>query len=371
MGKKRIGLFTPPLEKAGIIPFSNLLDLISPFSHDISIISGNEELFVIQKDNIRNYKILFHSTGKSQFSRILKFFFFQLKISFYFLKFNKNVDVWFFFLGGEIYILPMMLTRLLNKPVFCILTSSASLMLSHDRYLFFINYLAKTGYFFANKILIYSPRLISEWNLEPYRNKIMIAHEHFLDLEAFKIMTPLSDRPPLIGYIGRLSAEKGVQHFLKALPIIFNDRNDLRVLIVGDGHLKESIETTINEEKISNRVELTGWISHTELPEFLNQLQLLVLPSFTEGLPNIMLEAMACGTMVLATPVGAIPDSIRDGETGFIMQNNSPECIAKNTIRAMSSPDRERIAKKGRQFVEENYTFEKTLENWRKILDEI
>ena len=84
-----------------------------------------------------------------------------------------------------------------------------------------------------------------------------------------------------------------------------------------------------------------------------------------------MLEAMACGTPVLATPVGAIPDVIIDGKTGFIMENNSPECIAENVIRALASQDLERIAENGRRFVEENFTFEKTVENWRRILQEI
>jgi hypothetical protein len=53
------------------------------------------------------------------------------------------------------------------------------------------------------------------------------------------------------------------------------------------------------------------------------------------------------------------------------MKDNSPDCIAKNVIRALNSPDRERIAENARRFVEENHTFEKTLENWREILDEI
>ena len=98
--------------------------------------------------------------------------------------------------------------------------------------------------------------------------------------------------------------------------------------------------------------------------------RLLVLPSYTEGLPNIMLEAMACGTPVLATPVGAIPDVIIDGKTGFIMENNSPECIAENVVRALNSPDLERIAEDGRRFVEENFSFEKTVENWKRILQD-
>jgi len=80
---------------------------------------------------------------------------------------------------------------------------------------------------------------------------------------------------------------------------------------------------------------------------------------------------MACGTPVLATPVGAIPDVIIDGKTGFIMENNSPECIAENVKRALDSPDLERIAENGRRFVEENFTFEKTVENWKGILQSI
>jgi glycosyltransferase involved in cell wall biosynthesis len=119
---------------------------------------------------------------------------------------------------------------------------------------------------------------------------------------------------------------------------------------------------------LTARVDLPGWISHEDLPRYLNPLRLLVLPSYTEGLPNIMLEAMACGTPVLATPVGAIPDIIIDGKTGFIMESNSPECIAENVIRALNSSDLDRIAEAGRRFVEENITFEKVVKNWKRIL---
>jgi len=204
----------------------------------------------------------------------------------------------------------------------------------------------------------------------PPKKVIGNGHLFFLD-NNFKQNHLFTNRPYCIGYIGRLSREKGVQHFAQALPAILSDQQALRALIGGDGPLKESLKAALQEEGLTTRVDLPGWISHDDLPEYLNQLRLLVLPSYTEGLPNIMLEAMACGTPVLATPVGAIPDVIIDGKTGFIMENNSPECIAENVIRALNSRDLERIAEDGRRFVEGNFTFERVVERWKEVLEEI
>jgi len=103
----------------------------------------------------------------------------------------------------------------------------------------------------------------------------------------------------------------------------------------------------------------------------LNELKLVVLPSFTEGLPNIMLEAMACGTPVLATSVGAISDVIKDGETGFIMENNSPEHIARNVIRILEQPDLDKIVENARALVEQEFTYKAVVKRYKKILSEL
>ena len=92
---------------------------------------------------------------------------------------------------------------------------------------------------------------------------------------------------------------------------------------------------------------------------------------YTENLSNLMLEAMACGTPVLATPVGAIPDIITDGVTGLILEDNSSACIAENVIRALEHPDLERIVKNARVLVEREFTYEAAVERYRKILEGI
>jgi len=109
----------------------------------------------------------------------------------------------------------------------------------------------------------------------------------------------------------------------------------------------------------------------TTIPDYLNELSLLVLPSESEGLPGVILEAMACGTPVLATPVGAIPDIVKDAETGFILEDSSPECIAGNVMRALKHPDLIRITRNARKLIKQNYTYKTMVNNYEQILSKL
>ncbi len=77
---------------------------------------------------------------------------------------------------------------------------------------------------------------------------------------------------------------------------------------------------------------------------------------------------MACGTPVLATPVGQVPDAVTDGKTGFILENNSPECIAKNIIRALQHHNPEEITRRAHEFVEREVSHEAAVNLFKKVL---
>jgi glycosyltransferase involved in cell wall biosynthesis len=104
------------------------------------------------------------------------------------------------------------------------------------------------------------------------------------------------------------------------------------------------------------------------MPDYFNELKLLVVPSYSEGLPGTLLEAMACGTPALATPVGGIAEVIKDGETGFLLPDNSPQSIAQNVIRVLNYPNLAQIADNARALIEREYSFQAAVERYRRIL---
>lgn len=368
----RICIFNHPSSN-NFTPLDNLLRVLIAITPDIHCILGEYEYDHHKNDKQLTCCCIPNITYSNPLLRISNYFHMQIRVVKKMYILRNNVDAHLFFIGGDTLFLPILFAKLMNKKVILLLAGSSikSHQMNQDRLTVGLKILRSPCLTLANKIIVYSPILIQDYQLEKSSRKILISHRHFLDFNAFTVTTSFPDRPPIIGYIGRLSGEKGVQHFVQALPAILNDRQELCVLIGGDGQLKEALETSLGEGGLISRVDFSGWISHSDLSKYLNQLRLLVLPSYTEGLPNIMLEAMACGTPVLATPVGAICDVIIDGETGFIMESNAPECIAENVVRALSSPELEQIAENGRRFVGKNFTFEKVVENWKRVLQEI
>jgi glycosyltransferase involved in cell wall biosynthesis len=372
-----IGILTFPLKDAGVIPLKNMVDIMKELSNIVTLITGNSGYDYFINNEYKSLKLYGISHKiiimNESFNRIINYFFTQLKISYKFIIANRNVDLWIFFIGADILVVPMLIAKIFRKKVLLVLAgSSLDVAIKSDKYFSnIISLLLRFNYGKTDYIIVYSRRLIDEWSLDYYKHKIFVCHHHYLDFRNFTILNIYESRDNIIGYIGRISREKGIENFVKAIPNILAKKNNVRFLICGDGELRDEIEAYLRKYNLENKVTLTGWIPHEQLPLILNKLLLLVLPSYTEGLPNIILEAMACGTPVLATPVGAIKDIIINNQTGFIAEENAPELLAQEILRSLRNKNIKRIIEEAKEKVENEFIFSNVINEWKNILDNV
>ncbi len=365
---KPIGLVTYTIQKAGITPFSNLLSILNEIFDEVYlIITKDKEIGDDMEFN--SFREINHEGGGNPLFRFMNIFITQIKICLAIFKL-KNVDTFIFFMGAETLILPMILSKLLHKKVFLALGASQKNAgnLNKDFFRFF-SFLYELNFYFADEIIVYSETLIKEWDLIKYEHKIKIAPHHFIKLEKFPKIKGINQRENLVGYIGRLSPEKGVLNFVKAIPLILNEKEDIKFSIIGNGKLMSEIEKYVAYNNLEENLNLEGWVSHDELGAYLNDFKILILPSYTEGLPNIILEAMACGTPVLSTSVGSVPDVIKNRENGFLLEDNSINAIKNGVIEALNYPKLNKISKNGIQ-TSKSFTFNEAINKYKNIFME-
>ena len=162
----------------------------------------------------------------------------------------------------------------------------------------------------------------------------------------------------LIAVVGRFSPQKNHAGFLEALAQVVLSHPDVTVLFAGEGELEEEIRRETDRRGLSGHVLFLGL--RRDIPRILEASDLLALPSLWEGLPNVMLEAMAAGLPVVATRVGGVPDVLTDGTTGILCET-SPEAIAQGLLRALDRPDEAaRMAAAARELIRERYDIRNT-----------
>ncbi len=368
--------------------YVSTIQLLEPLAKEIFVITDNFPQGAVASRKIRIINIGMGRTEGAH-SNILvntsRFVRVQLKISYHLIKIASRIDVVFVAAGAQTMVLPTLWAKLLRKKI-VLLHIGCGASSRKDYRVLYENTLFGTGKYvlprlverlewlnclLSDKIAVFLSHPISPM-LKKYASKTHFGCSRFyVDVNSMNVERGLDDRENLVGYIGRLIDMKGVMNFVRAIPQVLREFEGLRFLIAGDGVLKSEIENEIKENGLGSRVTLAGWIQHDRLAEYLNKIKLLVIPSYGETGPHLAFEAMACGTPVLATPVGIIPDVIKDEETGFIMEDNSPECIAKNVLRALNYPDLDKIARNARKLIEREYTHAAAVERYRKILADL
>jgi glycosyltransferase involved in cell wall biosynthesis len=274
-------------------------------------------------------------------------------------------------------IIPIVYIKLIkSKPVYLYMGGRASISIRGEiksgNYFklplyWLIKIIEYTSFKLSDFILVDSHSSINFLGLTKFIKKIKI-YSNYIDLDLFKVKRNIKNRKPILGYVGRIDNEKGIWEFIQTAELIRHSKYSVKFLIVGDGNESVKLKKYLKLNKeLSEITEFIEWVNNNKMPDVLNELLLLILPSYSEGTPNIVLEAMSCGTPVLVTPVGGVPKIIKDDENGYIIPKNSPEIIFNKVVSILEKDDLAKISQNARSFMEENYNFHKSEKTYKCI----
>jgi len=162
----------------------------------------------------------------------------------------------------------------------------------------------------------------------------------------------------LIGAVGRLAAEKGLEYLLTAIPKVLKRFPEARLLLVGDGPLRTDLERIVIDLDLTGKVTFVGFRS--DIKEILSSLDILVLPSLLEGFPMIILEAMAMAKPIVASDIPGIREQIIDGKNGILVPIKDSNTLAAAIINILADRKAaENVGLAARKTVDEKFSIER------------
>ena len=153
--------------------------------------------------------------------------------------------------------------------------------------------------------------------------------------------------PPLVVCVGRLCTEKGQRLLVDAVAQLATEGQCFRLLLVGDGPEREALESRIAQQQLSSVVEITGWQSSERIKALLLQARVMILPSFAEGLPIVLMEALALECPVISTSIAAISELVEHDHCGWLLPPGELVPLIASLREALNMPP-DRLAALGR-----------------------
>lgn len=169
--------------------------------------------------------------------------------------------------------------------------------------------------------------------------------------------------------VGFLTTQKGTKHLIRALKILKDHGRNIICFIAGEGDLLDSLKQQAENLGISDSVHFLGYQKASY--QYLPLVDLFVLPSLWEGLPNVIIEAMASHTLVVATDVGGVSEIVKDEKTGFLAIPGDPEILAQRIERALdlSKEDRVQIVEAAYQHIINNFSVESMVKKYTECYE--
>ena len=176
------------------------------------------------------------------------------------------------------------------------------------------------------------------------------------DLFLHQTYVPIPTEPRFV-CVGRLSEQKGHLMLIEAASQLAAEGLAFKLVLVGDGPLRKQIETLIRQLKLENHVEITGWATNEQVQHHILSSQVMVAPSFAEGLPVVLMESLALSRPVISTYIAGIPELVQPGKSGWLVPAGSVEALATAMRTAMQTPieELEKMGKTGAEIVAQNH----------------
>ncbi len=232
----------------------------------------------------------------------------------------------------------------------------------------FVPILAKFSLKSANKI-----RAISNFTKQKTLNisgpKPYFIFPTFTDIDSF-LKEKEAKFNNFILFVGTLEKVKGIEYLIDAFGKIKNEFPQFQLVIIGEGSELKNLKWQIANLKLENKVEFKGKLPLKETKNIMKNCYCLVLPSLSEGLGRVLMEAMALGKPIIGSRVGGIPDLIKDNQNGFLFEKGNSDDLAKKLRILLKNRNFAiKMGQKGREFVENNFSNQKYIENYVKMIN--
>jgi glycosyltransferase involved in cell wall biosynthesis len=173
----------------------------------------------------------------------------------------------------------------------------------------------------------------------------------------------------LVGIAARLERWKGHSVFIKAFAELASRFENVQVILIGDGSLRDQLEKMVRDLNLQNRIQFLG--IRSDIVDLLNCIDLFVLPSLPgEGLPNVLLEAMACKKAVIATNVGGIAELVRSGENGFVVESANTDELKSALEKVLVDPNYlNQLSENALKTVTNEFSLQKQVAAFEEVFD--
>jgi glycosyltransferase involved in cell wall biosynthesis len=217
---------------------------------------------------------------------------------------------------------------------------------------------------------IASQRIVKIYNGVEVDEYCMADEEMVCRRLRFRKESGLGDKVPIIGVIGRLVWQKGFECFIEAIPEVLNKFKHARFLIVGEGVLKDELEARCKKLKLADNIIFTGFRS--DIKDILASIDIFVMPSLLEGLPMILLEAMAMAKPIVATDIDGIKEVLVDGEAGLLVPPRNKEALSGTIINLLVNKDKSyQMGMAARKIVKEKFGVDVMVQKVEKVYEEL